>query len=80
MSSDTPFQCPVCRAKQALTATCRRCRADLSLVVKVQGRIAYLLDQCELACQHGDERAFSRLTAELRWLAPATLGPDHRAS
>jgi len=36
------FCCPVCRAKQELNASCRRCAADLTLVVKARQRLAYL--------------------------------------
>ncbi len=30
------MHCPVCKAENALEATCRRCKADLSLLVQVE--------------------------------------------
>lgn len=48
MSSDDTFRespefcCPVCRARQQLSPKCRRCQADLTLVVKARLRLAYL--------------------------------------
>lgn len=70
MSAEPPFQCPVCRASQTLRDTCRRCQADLSLVVRAHQRLAYLkLRQAEaIGC--GDQAAAAALAQELRWLAP----------
>jgi len=39
------FRCPVCRARQPLQNSCRRCSADLSLVVTVRNRIGFVLSQ-----------------------------------
>lgn len=36
--------CPCCRASNE-TATCRRCKADLSLLVALETRRQYLLDE-----------------------------------
>jgi hypothetical protein len=36
------FRCPVCRARQELSETCRRCQADLTLAVKIRQRLWYL--------------------------------------
>ena len=33
---DNGFRCPACRARQALSAECRRCGADLSLLRDVR--------------------------------------------
>lgn len=71
MSADAPFQCPVCRASQTLRDTCRRCKADLSLVVRAHRRLAYVNREIDEAFSRGDlarEEAFSR---EQLWLAPA---------
>lgn len=42
-AGSTPdFRCPVCRARQELSETCRRCQADLTLAVKIRQRLWYL--------------------------------------
>ncbi|HEY4261803.1 MAG TPA: hypothetical protein VGM98_16650, partial [Schlesneria sp.] len=65
------FRCPVCRAAQTLREICRRCQADLSLVVRARRRLAYLRQQQEQALSAGDDRRVQQLVAELRWLAPS---------
>ena len=40
------FACPVCGAGQTLSETCRRCRADLSLVVNVYSELAAKRARC----------------------------------
>ena len=40
------FACPVCGARQALSETCRRCRADLSLLVGVYSELAAKRARC----------------------------------
>lgn len=70
MSDDPAFRCPVCRAKQTLRETCRRCKADLRLVARVHRRMAYLMAQQEQARESGDREREQILAAELQWLAP----------
>lgn len=70
MSSDPAFHCPVCRAKQTLAETCRRCKADLRLVVRARRRVDYLRSQFEQAIARGDTQQAETLSAELRWLKP----------
>lgn len=70
MSNEPDFRCPVCRAKQPLQETCRRCKADLSLVVRVHRRVEYLSAQREEARASGNREREEILTAELEWLAP----------
>ncbi len=36
------FACPVCRARQLPSPKCRRCQADLALVIKARQRLWYL--------------------------------------
>jgi len=70
MSNNLDFRCPVCRAKQTLRATCRRCYADLRLVASARRRIEYLLAEIETAQASGNHQRKARLAAELKWLAP----------
>jgi hypothetical protein len=70
MSNDPPFRCPVCRASQALSETCRRCRADLRLVVRARRRLEYVLRLQAEAVAAGDGEREQLLADELRWLAP----------
>ena len=58
--------CPVCRAaNDAAATTCRRCKADLSLVVAVESRRVGLLSAAKSALTAGD------CDAALRHLASA---------
>jgi hypothetical protein len=70
MSAEPDFRCPVCRAAQTLRETCRRCEADLSLVVRAYRRLAYVKHQRAEARASGDDERDRQLAAELRWLAP----------
>jgi hypothetical protein len=70
MSNNLDFRCPVCRAQQTLRATCRRCDADLRLVVSARCRIEYLLTEIEVAQASGNHHRKASLAAELKWLAP----------
>lgn len=73
MSNNLPFRCPVCRAKQPLQPTCRRCKADLQLVVQVRRRIEYLRSELQQAQASGNQQREATLHAELRWLCPKGL-------
>ncbi len=42
MEAESNFRCPVCRAGQPLQNECRRCQADLSLVVLAHRRVDHL--------------------------------------
>lgn len=70
MSDDLVISCPVCRAKQTLRNTCRRCKADLSLVLRVYRRVEYLRLQQEQAIANNDQNRAQAISAELQWLAP----------
>ena len=70
MSNKLEFHCPVCRAKQPLQETCRRCKADLGLVVRVRRRVEYLISEIEQAEVSGDQEREELLAAELQWLVP----------
>jgi hypothetical protein len=70
MSNEPVFQCPVCRAKQTLAGSCRRCKADLRLVMRAYRRLEYLRLQQERALADGDPQRAQVIAAEIRWLAP----------
>lgn len=71
MSAETPFRCPVCRASQTLGETCRRCQADLRLVLRVHRRLAHVQRLRQEALAAGDTQREQMLAAEMRWLAPS---------
>lgn len=70
MSSEPQFRCPVCRASQTLSETCRRCQADLTLVVRARRRIVEVKRLRDEAIAGGDLQRERRLSVELTWLAP----------
>jgi len=54
------MRCPVCRAENAEDATCRRCKADLSLLVTLeQSRRAAIREAMQAAVAGDGERALS---------------------
>ena len=46
--------CPCCRAGNE-TATCRRCKADLSLLAAIEARREYLLDAARAKLGRGED-------------------------
>lgn len=48
------LRCPVCRAEVAQGPQCRRCRADLSLLLALEGQRAQLLMTARERCAQGD--------------------------
>lgn len=69
---ESSFRCPVCRAGQPLQERCRRCRADLSLVVLARQRVNYLLMSLDGAAGH-DASQRQRFQSELKLLSPGSL-------
>jgi hypothetical protein len=64
-----PLTCPVCRAPNDAGPTCRRCRADLSLVVAVEARRAHAIAAARAAAGAGrwdEARDHARRARELR--------------
>ena len=47
------ISCPCCRAANE-TATCRRCKADLALLVAVEARRGYLVESARFALAEGN--------------------------
>ena len=72
------FRCPVCRARQTLQLECRRCQADLSLVVKARQRAEHLFGALQQARANRDFAAQHQVTKELRLLHPGLLRQEHR--
>jgi hypothetical protein len=70
MPSPTDLNCPVCRAKQTSQSECRRCGADLSLLIKALRSVQAAQRQVEQAQRRGDAD-FEDALAYLRWLSPA---------
>ena len=71
MSGQAPtIICPVCRASNPLTAAhCRRCKADLSLLGRLESQRAAALDHARRALLAGDAATawrFSQLARRLR--------------
>jgi len=72
-STSDEFRCPVCRARQTLQPECRRCHADLTLVIKARQRTEHLFVALQQARQDRDFAAQHQLTKELRLLHPGLL-------
>jgi hypothetical protein len=62
--------CPVCQAEQTPSNTCRRCHADLSVVVSARRGMALTSLASILYTAIGRRDAASRSLADLRLLAP----------
>ena len=73
MSNESVFRCPVCRAKQPLQSQCRRCRADLRLVVRAHQCAARMRDDYERALRLDDRRMVQHIRQQLLLVAPRLL-------
>ena len=69
MTTENELVCPVCRAKQAYQAECRRCGADLSLWIKALRSLHVAKQQVGQAVRH-DESNRARALNYLHWLSP----------
>jgi hypothetical protein len=56
--------CPCCRASNE-TPTCRRCKADLTLLVAMETRRDYLIEEVRLALSRGGDALPMIVEAEL---------------
>ncbi|WP_153558508.1 hypothetical protein [Roseimaritima sediminicola] len=72
-SAPRELRCPACRARQSYRQTCRRCRADLGLLVAALQRVDVLQAEIEQARAAGDHVRLAAHLAELEWLAPKSL-------
>ncbi len=82
MVDQPTLRCPVCRARQPWQPTCRRCRADLRLLVAALDEVERL-QRCQAAAiAAGDSAAAQRVAETLREMlgnradqAPPPPGP-----
>ena len=64
------MRCPVCRAENAEENTCRRCRADLSLLVTLEQARRHALQQAAGAAALGDGATTFRYAQAAHSLRP----------
>ena len=74
MPVENELTCPVCRAKQAYQSECRRCGADLSLLIKTLRSVQAAKLHVEQSLLAGDPHVDVAL-AYLRWLTPSRAQP-----
>lgn len=73
MSDESAFRCPVCRAVQTLRETCRRCQADLRLVMRsAQAGVSAAPASGIAGCRRSPPRAESRRRTALAGAGPLT--------
>ena len=66
------LRCPACRALQKRQSQCRRCGADLSLLVRAHDRLIFLQYRYQQSLQTGETEQSDLLLAEIRELHPRT--------
>ena len=64
------ISCPVCRARQKQQPACRRCSADLRLVIKTRRSIETAQRHYFQARQVGEHELAARHLRYLMWLKP----------
>ena len=69
------LNCPVCKAENTTSPTCRRCRADLSLLVSLEVRREHYLAS---ACQAIRDGRLDDGLGELTKVDDLRVGPDSR--
>ena len=70
MSVENELTCPVCRAKQGYQSACRRCGADLSLLIIALQSVQAAQQYIEQSLLTGEPHIDAAL-AYLRWLSPS---------
>lgn len=74
MNADAPendrFRCPTCGATQAVSAECRRCKCDLSLVLAVRRQARMLHDDCLRHLRAGAHRSALACAVRRQELSP----------
>ncbi len=76
--SSNDFRCPACRAKQPLQPICRRCDADLSLLVRAIEHSAALAARHEQARARTDHHLMETTARQLALLSPKQLAAISR--
>ncbi|MCS7467425.1 hypothetical protein NZK35_12290 [Stieleria sp. ICT_E10.1] len=71
--SSNDLRCPACRAKQPLQPVCRRCDADLKLLVRALEHVAALVARHEQARARADHHAMETTARQLALIAPKRL-------
>ena len=69
------MNCPVCKAENAAGPNCRRCKADLSLLIAVEERRTFHLAEAGQATRDG---RLDDALESLRQAAALRSGPDIR--
>ncbi|MEZ6087019.1 MAG: hypothetical protein R3C05_03095 [Pirellulaceae bacterium] len=67
------LRCPACRAKQPWRLECRRCQADLRLLVAALKRSQFVVQQLATDSSHLDAQSRERYERELELLSPNML-------
>jgi hypothetical protein len=62
------MRCPVCRASDNQGAQCRRCKADLSLLLRLQASRSRLLARAACAAARGDAVACATFAGQAHQL------------
>ena len=65
------MRCPVCRAENAQGPTCRRCRADLSLVFQLEEQRAWALGEAQRRLAAGQADEADALAEQADWMRSA---------
>jgi hypothetical protein len=70
MTSVASLKCPVCKARQELQSTCRRCGADLALYLQALRSVEIARRQYRQARQNGSPQQAAGAISYLTWLKP----------
>ena len=70
MMSAASLKCPVCKARQDLQSTCRRCGADLALYLQALRSVETARRQYHQARQAGSPQQAAHAISYLTWLNP----------
>ena len=66
------IRCPACKAENAQGPTCRRCKADLSLLFALEGRRAWTLAEARRLLAAGRTAEADELAEEADWMRSDT--------
>jgi hypothetical protein len=66
------MQCPACKAENAQGPLCRRCKADLSLLFRLESQRDWALNASRSSLRNGDLVEAGRLAVHADWLRTDT--------